>query len=107
MHDWLERDQGLRAGAVPVTLLLLAVVVIWVGFLPFRTDRHFVVDVPALTAAALVFYGVQWGMIPAVHPQTVSWWIWHTALVTLLSVALLILPGIALSLLARMPDPAP
>ncbi|MFC8795784.1 hypothetical protein [Streptomyces cinereoruber] len=89
MHDWLERDQGLRAGAVPVTLLLLAVVVIWVGFLPFRTDRHFVVDVPA------------------VHPQTVSWWIWHTALVTLLSVALLILPGIALSLLARMPDPAP
>jgi hypothetical protein len=71
-HDWLERDQGLRGAAVPMTFLLLAVVGFWAGFLPFRTARHLIFDVPAITATVIVFYGVQWGMIPAVHPQTVS-----------------------------------
>lgn len=104
LYDWLERDQGLRAGAVPVTFLLLAVTGFWAGFLPFRTDRHFVIDVPAVTAAAVLFYGVQWGMIPATHPQTVSWWIWHTALVTLLGTLLLILPGTTAILVLRALD---
>ncbi|MGA4846657.1 hypothetical protein ACOBQB_10455 [Streptomyces sp. G5(2025)] len=107
LHDWLEREQGLRGTAVPVTALLLGGIVIWSAFLPFRTDRHLVVDVPTLTAYGIVFYGVHWGMIPAVHPQTVSWWAWHTALVTLLCALVPALPAAVAALIDRGPDPAP
>lgn len=107
MHDWLERDQGLSGASVPVTVLLLGGAVIWSGFLPFRTDRHLVIDVPALTAYGIVFYGVHWGMVPTVHPQTVSWWIWHTVLVTLLCTLLPALPAAIAALIDRSPDPAP
>jgi hypothetical protein len=103
VHDWLHRDQGLRGAAVPITLLLLGGVVAWSLFLPCRTDRH-LVDVPALTAAGVVCYGVHWGMIPVVHPQTAAWWIWHTVLVTLLCLFLLALPAALAALFNRGAD---
>ncbi|MFE7647527.1 hypothetical protein [Streptomyces phaeoluteigriseus] len=41
------------------------------------------------------------------HPQTVSWWIWHTALVTLLCTLLPALPAAVAVLIDRSPDPTP
>ncbi|MFG2097191.1 hypothetical protein [Streptomyces sp. NPDC048612] len=101
VHDWLNRDQGLRGAAVPVTLLLLGGVVAWSFFLPHRTERQLMSDVPALSAAGIVCYGIHWGMIPTVHPQTTAWWIWHTALVTLLCLSLIALPAALAGLFNR------
>lgn len=94
LHDWLHRDQGLRGTALPVTLLLLAGAIAWLVCLSCRKRLHPVLDVPALATATTVCYGIHWGMVPAVHPETAGWWIWHSLLVALLCVALLALPAV-------------
>jgi len=104
LADWLFHEQGLRGTALPVTLLLLAAVVTWLIYLPFRNRRCFLLDVPALAAAAIVCYGVHWGMVPAVHPQTAGWWVWHSLLVSLLCLALLVLPAVASSFIFKAED---